>query len=159
LERNQRLYRHLRRGFGYSYVPGQDGILEKRLHVSVDADVLHELVGFIGRGILWYHWGRYLPKDCAFRAFTPSPTGLQYLTGVFSLNTPNRIQASLGGGTVRYKGVMSEADECVSAWAIQLLGGITVSTANHSHIFKNSFVAMVSGSPSIVGNLANEDEI
>lgn len=153
LERNQRLHRHLKRGFGYSYVPGRGGILEKRMHVSVEADVLHEFVGFTGRALLWYHWGRCLPKDCAFRAFTPSPTGMQFLDGLFSFNTPHRIEASLGGGTVRYKGVMSEADECVSAWAIQLLGGITVSTANHSHVFKNSFVAVVSGSPSIINNL------
>lgn len=159
LGRNQKLYRELNSGFGYSYIPGESNSLERRLHVKVDADVLHEFIGFVGRGLMWHHWRRYLPQECAFRAFTPSPTGIQFLTDLFNLNTPHRVQASLGGETVRYKGVMSEADERVSAWAIQLLGGITLSTANHSHVFKNSFVAMISGPPNIISNLAFENAI
>lgn len=107
LDRNQRLHGQLRSGAGYSYVPSESNVLERRLHVSVDADVLHKFVGFIGRGLMWHHWGRYLPQDCTFHVFTPSPTGVQFLTDLFNLKTPHLVQSSLGGETVRYKGVMS----------------------------------------------------
>ena len=51
---------------------------------------------------------------------------------------------------------MSETDEGVSVWAIQLLGGITISSGNNENIFSNSFVAMITGTPESLENLKIE---
>lgn len=83
----------------------------------------------------------------------PSPTGIEYLTDLFGLKSPHRVQINLGGSTIRYKGVMSDIDEGVSVWAVQLLGGITVSTHNHGHVFRNSFVAVITGAPNVLNKL------
>lgn len=153
LKKNHKLHQKLRSGFGYSYIPRESRILERRLTVSLDSDSLHEYIGFVGRGLMWYHWGKCLPLECEFRVFTPSPVALDYITGLFDLATSHRVQINLGGGTVKYKGIMSEVDDGISVWAVQLLGGITVSTSNHRHIFKNSFVAMITGSPNVLNKL------
>ncbi|MGJ0486019.1 MAG: HNH endonuclease [Methylomicrobium sp.] len=159
LERNRKLHRKIKAGFGYSYIPRQSKILEKRLSITLNSNALHDFVGYVARGLMWHHCERLLPLDCTFRAFTPSPRGLDHVTALFALNSPHRVQVNLGENTVRYKGVMSEVDEGVSVWAVQLFGGITLSTRNHSHIFENSFVAVITGKPSILNKLEFENGI
>lgn len=159
LERNLKLHRRIKSGLGYDYIPRQSNVLERRLSVRLDSDALHEYVGYVARGLMWHHWQKLLPKECTYRAFTPSPKGIEYLTELFGLNSPHRVQINLGGRTVRYKGVMSEVDEGVSVWAVQMLGGITVSTHNHSHVFKNSFVAVITGAPHVLNKLELENAI
>lgn len=159
LKRNRKLHKTIRRGFGYSYIPRQGNILERTLNIKFDSNVLHEFVGFVGRGLMWHHWGKHLPLDCTFQVFTPSPTGMRFISELFGLATSHRVDVSLGGDTVRYKGVMSEKDDGVSVWAIQLFGGMTISDKGHSHIFKNSFVAMITGSPSTIDKLKMEEAI
>ena len=131
-------------------------MLEGRLNVKFDSNVLHEFIGFIGLGLMWHHWQKYLPLNCSFKTFTPSPHGIEYISSLFNSSSNLRVDVQLGGDTVRYKGVMSEVDEGVSIWAIQLLGGITISDENHRHIFNNSFVAMITGSSETLGNLEIE---
>lgn len=63
------------------------------------------------------------------------------------------MEVQLGDYTIRYKGVMSETDEGVSIWAIQLLGGITVTDETGDNIFHNSFVVMITGPPEILERL------
>ncbi|MEA1979348.1 MAG: hypothetical protein U9N54_00035 [candidate division Zixibacteria bacterium] len=153
LTKNRKLHRKLKIEFGYKYVPTKEGCVEKQLTISLDHKILHEFIGFVGRGLIWYHWKKYLPTGCAYKAFTPSPIGLEFLSGLFNLSTSYRVNNQLGDGTVRYKGVMSEIDEGLSIWAIQLLGGMTFSDRKAGHVFSNSFVAMITGFPKTLENL------
>jgi len=159
LEKNTKLHNKLRREYGYGYAPGQGKILEKTLSLKFDGEILHKFISFVGLGLLWHHWEKCLPLDCSFYTFTPSPTGMNLVSKLFNFQTPYRVNVKLGGNTVRYKGVMSDKDECMSVWAVQLLGGITISTLNQSHIFKNSFVTMITGSQNIINKLNKENAI
>jgi len=153
LAKNKKLHRKLKNEFGYKYFPKKDGGVEQQLAIGLDHDILHEFIGFVGKGLIWYHWEKYLPTECAYKAFTPSPIGLEFLRGLFNLSTNYRVNNQLGDGTVRYEGVMSEIDEGLSIWAIQLLGGMTVSDEKAGYVFSNSFVAMITGSPKILESI------
>ncbi|MEO9524958.1 MULTISPECIES: hypothetical protein [Pseudomonadota] len=153
LEKNQRLHKELKRGFGYRQVSSEHEGTEERLVVDLDYEVLHDFIGFIGRALMWHHWGKYLPLEFKFTVFTPSSSGIEYISRLFEMSSNYRVDVKLGDDTVRYKGVMSEIDEGLSIWAIQLLGGMTVSDESLGYVFKNSFVAMVTGSSKAIENL------
>jgi hypothetical protein len=144
LNKNRKLREKLKEGFGYKDFLSNNGI-EKKLSVEFDAQQLNDFVGFVGRGLMWHHWGIILPLTCTLKVFTPTPAGIVFLNRLFQLQTKYRVEAHLGDGTVRYKGIMSETDEGVSVWAVQLLGGITVSDDKLKHLFSNSFVAILTG--------------
>ncbi|MET0081138.1 MAG: hypothetical protein ABW119_22010, partial [Candidatus Thiodiazotropha lotti] len=143
LNKNKKLKNHLKEEIGFGHVPQKNNELERRLHVPFDGEKLHKFSEFVGRGLLWHHWQCRVPSQYAVEAFTPSPTGLKYVDSLFTLNTKHRVCVNLGNGTVRYKGAMSESDECLSVWAIQFLGGVTVSEKSYGIVFKNSFAAVL----------------
>ncbi|MCO7227550.1 HNH endonuclease [Pleionea sp. CnH1-48] len=153
LEKNRKLHRKLKDGFGYMLVPSSEGGQEKRLAINLDYEQLHELVGFIGRGLIWHHWNRYLPLDRSFTVFTPSLLGIEFVSDLLQKSSNLRVAVQLGDDTVRYNGVMSEIDEGISVWTILLLGGMTVFDDDLSYEFKNSFVAMITGSEKAVRNI------
>lgn len=153
LNNNQKLFNELRTSMKDKYLKTSPDGYEKRLTFELDYKYLNKLVSFIGRGLLLHHFDKYLPIDCSDRVFTPSPLGMEYVSNMFNLSTMHRVDVVLGNKTIRYKGVMSEKDEGVSIWAIQLLGGITVSDEDSKHVFNNSFVAMFTGSNDFLDGL------
>jgi len=156
LSKNWKLHRKIADEHGYTYFPGSSGILEKRMTVKYDNNKLHEFIRFVGCALMWFHWGKYLPIDCGLKVFTPSPKGLEFVNKLFHLKSTLRIDTQLGDGTVRYKGVMSETDDNLSVWAVQLLGGVTISDSNQENVFRNSFVAMITGNKKFIDNLQIE---
>lgn len=156
LSKNLKLHRKIKNEMGYAFFNNDDNESEKRLTVTLDSKKLHDFIGFVGRGLMWHHWEKCLPLNCSFKAFTPSLTGIEYLNGLFEMSTKYRVSCKLGGDTVSYKGVMSEVDTGVTVWAVQLLGGMTVTDEKQNFIFKNSFVAIVSGSQKSIRNLKFE---
>ncbi|MCP4552048.1 MAG: hypothetical protein GY834_08445 [Bacteroidetes bacterium] len=157
LGKNKKLHRKIKEEFGYTYIPTPGKKLERRLQIKFDGNILHKFIGFVGRGLIWHHWQKLLPLSCSFKVFTPSPTGVKYVTDLFNLSSNLRVDTQFGDNTVRYKGVMSEIDEGVSVWAIQLLGGITISSSNSGNIFNNSFVTMITGTSETLEKLKIEN--
>ena len=156
LSKNLKLHRKLKEEMSYKDFQEKNEVTEKRLTVPLEPEKLHDFIEFVGKGLMWHHWEKYLPLNCSIKAFTPTPTGIEFLTNLFQLTTKYRVSCKLGDDTISYKGVMSEVDTGVSAWAIQLLGGITIADESSGFIFKNSFVAIVSGSPKTINNLKFE---
>lgn len=150
LKKNLKLHRKIKKDHGYTYISTPGNILERRMFLKYDNDILHKFVGYIGCGLTWFHWDKYLPVDCALNIFIPSPKGLEFLNHVFFLKTNYRVDTQLGDGIVRYKGVMSEIDDGFTIWAVQLFGGITISDQDQKHTFTNSFVAMMTGKQEII---------
>ncbi len=159
LDRNRKLHKKLKDGFGYMRVPSEKGGFEERQAVNLDYEILHDLVGFIGRGLMWHHWGKYLPLNFSFTVFTPSPSGMEIVSDLLQMSSNLRVDVQLGDDTVRYKGVMSEIDEGLSIWAIQLLGGMTISDESLRYVFKNSFVAMITGSTKAMRTLSRASNL
>lgn len=153
LDKNKKLHRKISKEYGFTYFLGPSGIFEKRMFVKYDNDKLHEFIKFVGCGLMWFHWGEYLPVDCAIKVFTPSATGLKYLEKIFNLKTEFMINTQLGDGTIRYKGVKSEKDDYITAWAVQMFGGLTISDTNQENIFRNSFVAMITGNQRLIDGI------
>lgn len=154
LKRNNKLSDQLKNSVKNIRIKSDSGVIETRLGVGFDSSMLHELVGYIGRGLMWHHWGAYLPTDSANKVFTPSETGIEFIHALFNLSTNYRVKTtSLGVDTIRYKGVMSESDRGLSVWAIQIFGGLTVMEENSNTIFTSSFVVMVTGRPEMLNSL------
>lgn len=84
---------------------------------------------------------------------------MEFVSGLFNLSSNMKVDVQLGNNTVRYKGAISEIDDGVSIWGIQMLGGITISDEYHEHIFRNSFVAMITGPLETLDKLKIEDTI
>ena len=156
LAKNRKLHRRLAASFQSRYVPRPSGVLEKRITFNLDPECLHAFSGFAVRGLLWHHWRKLLPEGSSWKAFTPSKRGIDFVHAMFSLETSRRVEGSFGEGTVRYKGSVSDSEDGVSVWAIQLFGGVTVATAGLNEIFSNSFVAVITGSPGFLSGLQFE---
>jgi hypothetical protein len=146
LDRNKKLHNQLHKSLTNKNLKLSEGRYEKRLTLDVNFKDFNRLISFIGKGLMWHHFNKLLPLNSSERVFSPSPSGVEYISNFFNLETKHRVNETLGEGTVRYKGIMSETDEGVSIWAIQLLGGITISDTDSEYVFKNSFVAMFTGS-------------
>lgn len=147
LVKNKKLHNEIREGFGDSYIRVSETTIEKRLRVKFDSEQLHEFISYVGLGLNWHYWEQYLPNNYSFVSFTPSPTGMEFITGLFNLSSNLRVNELLGEDTVRCKGIMSEVDSGISVWGVQLLGGMTVVDEEQGKIFKNSLVAMITGKP------------
>ena len=150
LRNNLKLHRKIRNDQGQTYIATNGKILEKRMFIKYDNDKLHKFIGYVGCGLTWFHWSKYLPKDCVFDVFTPAPKGVEFLNQVFYLRTNLRVDTQLGDDTIRYKGGMSEIDDGFTIWAVQLFGGITISSQDRKHIFNNSFVAFLAGKKEMI---------
>lgn len=150
LSRNNKLKSHLRDGMSYGFISREGDKRERRLCIPIDFDRLHLFSEFVCRGLLWHHWKCRVPNEYSVKAFTPSPTGLEFLESLFNMNTAYRVNANLGEGTVRYKGSMSEVDQCLSVWALQFLGGITVIDESQDFVFEHSAVAILVGPKHLV---------
>jgi hypothetical protein len=75
------------------------------------------------------------------------------MSSLMGLSSSLRVDENLGDSTVRYRGVMSEVDDGLSFWAIQIFGGMTVGDESLGYIFKNSFVAMITGSQKSIDDI------
>ena len=143
LNKNKKLKNQLSQEIGYGYVPKGKNELERRMRVPFIGEKLDRFSEYAGRGLLWHHRSCRVPNGYSVAAFTPSPLGLEFVESFFSLNKMHHVKANLGNGTARYKGAISESEEPLSIWAIQLLGGLTVAEPNNGVVFKNSFTAVV----------------
>lgn len=146
LSRNKKLHRELEASYSRNQVPDSKNGTRNALTISLDFKKLDDLCSYIAIGLMWHHWGKLLPLNCSHKAFTPSEYGLEIIDGLFNTTSNFRIDEVLGDNTIRYKGMLSEVDEGMSVWAIQLLGGITIADSNFSNVFENSFVAVITGS-------------
>ncbi len=92
LSKNRKLHEQIKNGFGSKYIRSANNGIEKRLTVEFDARLLNDFVGFVDRGLMWHHWGIRLPLNCSFKIFTPTPSGIDFLSGLFQLKTKYRVE-------------------------------------------------------------------
>lgn len=145
LSKNKKLHNKLQETFTHQLINDSKEGARNTPIISIDPEKIHDFCVYVGLGLLWHHWKVYLPVNCSYRAFTPSEYGLEFISHLFNLPTDLRVHEKLGDDTIQYKGISSEIDGCISVWAIQLLGGITVADNEFGNIFKNSFVAVITG--------------
>lgn len=146
LSKNKKLHRKLQETFTHQLInDSKEGVRNAQV-ISIDPEKIHDFCAYVGLGLLWHHWKVYLPKNFSYRVFTPSSHGMHFIDKLFNLTTELRVHEILGNGTIQYKGSASEADDGISIWAIQLLGGITVADNDFASVIKNSFVAVITGS-------------
>jgi len=147
LSKNKKLHRELKNSYSRKQIPDSKLGTRSAITISLDPKKLDELCAYIAIGLMWYHWGKLLPLNCSHKAFTPSKYGLDVIDGLFNTTSQNQVSKVLGDNTVRYKGMLRDIDKGMSVWAIQLLGGVTIANNNFSHVFENSFVAVITGLP------------
>jgi len=153
LSKNKKLHRELETSYSHNQVPDSKLGSRNALTISLDFKKLEEFCSYIAIGLMWHHWGKILPLSCSHKAFIPSGCALEIIDRLLNMTSSFRINEVIGDNTIRYKGTLSEVDEGVSVWAIQLLGGITIADNNFSNVFENSFVAVITGSPTAIENI------
>ncbi len=146
LSKNRKLHKKLQSTFSHKLINDSNEGMRNAPTISIEPEKVHDFCAYVGLGLLWHHWKIYLPLNYSYRAFTPSQHGLEFIDSLFNLTTNFRVHEKLGDETIQYKGIASEIDDCLSVWAIQLLGGITVADNELGSVFKNSFVAVITGS-------------
>jgi hypothetical protein len=147
LEKNKKLHNQMHQNKGKIFIVNEENTVEKRLTVKFDGEQLHKFIGYVGLGLNWFYWEKYLPLNYSFISFTPSPTGVELIKELHSLSSSLVINEFIGEDTVKCKGIMDEINNGISVWSIQLMGGITIATDDKGMIFKNSFVTMITGKP------------
>ncbi|MGS0681209.1 HNH endonuclease [Shewanella sp. 125m-7] len=153
LSKNKKLQRELETSYSQNQVSDSKLGTRNALTISLDFKKLEELCSYIAIGLMWHHWEKLLPFNFSHKAFIPSEYGLEIVDGLFNMTSDFRINEVIGDNTIKYKGTLAEVDKGMSVWAIQLLGGITIADNNFSNVFENSYVAVITGSPTTLENI------
>ncbi|WP_196157181.1 HNH endonuclease [Reinekea sp. G2M2-21] len=145
LRKNLKLRRELQSKYTYKNILYEDGDVENRMLIEFDYDALEQFIQYIGKALLYYHWDVYLPSDYDIFAFLPAKEGMDFVKQLFGLSSNKKVTYALGNDTVRYIGTMSESEDGLSVWAIQIFNGLTVSDGNVQNVVEQSFMVVITG--------------
>ena len=123
LTKNAKLHRQLAAGTDREWI-NENGILLRGLTLPFDGEKLEGLFRYIVKGLLWHHWQVSLTKDHFVGAGMLSNAGETVFDKLFNLNAKNRVNISLGEGTIRYEGAQATDNPHISLWKFSIYGGL-----------------------------------
>jgi hypothetical protein len=143
LAKNARLHRELAESQAWIQAHIQ-GRAEQRMVIAIETEALERWVRMLVKGLAWYHWRIYLREEHEVLVTALTPAGEAYYEErIFRLNARNRVQVALGHGTVTYEGMQGVDCPEVTAWRIQLLGGIQFGgDPNHPDLVSSLYGAL-----------------
>lgn len=128
LNKNRPLHEKLRSGMKRDWFETESGVLVKSTSIPIDFNRLEMLFDYIVRGLCWKHMRVQLFKEDIVQVMALTKTGEEFFEKrFFSLNAKYHVEKNLGDGTVSYEGVQGIDNPKVTAWRINLYGGIQLS--------------------------------
>lgn len=131
IQRNAKLVREMVEGFeAYSPVATEDA------HAThFRGRKLIEYAAYVGRGLLYYHFGTVLSPEHESKGLAIDASGQKHFDVMFKQlrNVTNTVNNSLAGGALEYRGFVAAEDSQVSAWQVRLYGGVNLGTSSSGY--------------------------
>lgn len=147
LDRNRKLRDELAASRGQAWVK-YSGLLMPTSTFNIDAKRLQELIRYIVRGLVAYHWGTVIPATYVVGVSVWTNEGERRAAVCLPNNGLAVAEASWGEGTFWYRGVQATDDPHLSIWKFRLYGGVTLGGDSHDGLEASSNIwAMTSKEP------------
>jgi hypothetical protein len=133
LEQNRKLHRKLAEGMREEVVATEHGEPATRLVLPFEGPRLEELFAFITRGLMYFHWERYLDAGYTARAMVMREAGQPYWEKLRThANASGLFAWDLGKGVLRYEGFYDTTNPNVTAWQFRMYGGVELAEEGES---------------------------
>lgn len=124
LAKNVRLHRELEEGIDLVLSEELPGLFAPTIAIPFDDLQLHQLFGFITKGLLWHHWSVILTTDHDLRAFSLSNLGEAFISQQLDHRAKKRVNCSVGNGAFSYEGAQGNDYPEFSVWRFSIFGGL-----------------------------------
>lgn len=125
LAKNQRLHRELTSGQSRVWSE-ESGLIMPSLAIPIDGERLEGLVGYVVRGLMFYHWGVALGGDCSVEAYSLTRRGEGTFNQHLAMNAAQRVSGNIGQGVLVYRGIQATDNTNISMWDLSLYGGFKI---------------------------------
>ena len=156
LSRNAPLHRVLRDSRGRAWTRDTSGLVVPLMTLPVDSEPLNQLFEFVAKGLLWHHWRMYLTDADFVEVTMLTKTGEGFFEELFRMRAGDRVAVNLGNGTVHYEGTHGVDCARVSAWRINMFGGVWLADSEAPDGV-SSVVGVITGPREATGGSANLD--
>ncbi|WP_321495047.1 hypothetical protein [uncultured Desulfobacter sp.] len=152
LNKNHKLHQEIRTSQQNIYYRTENGSTIKAMAIDFDSENIYEFSRYAVKGLMWKHWGKYLPLSHSVKAFSPSEKGVLFTEKLFSsIQTDLTVDVRLGIDTIKYSGKMQNYDENdISVWKIYFFGGIQVAFKSEAVIVPDSYISVITGPPELL---------
>jgi len=141
LAKNERLRRELaasREPFELT----ENGVTKSTETIGVDPDVITRFARYMILGLHAYEWG-VVPKEMWVTAFVPSSAGQLFQDAVMNMRGEEKC-GDIGNGLFTYTAKRSQEPPFVSAWTLQIFGGVRLTgDPNDRGFISNSLFGLV----------------
>lgn len=124
LARNLRLHRELAKGRGVAMTEERPGLHMPTMTLPFDSDRLHQLFGFVVKGLLYHHWGVLLLPSHGLRVMSLTKFGDTSFSTFLGMNAKERVRSDLGKGAFSYEGAQGTDYPEFSIWRFSIFGGL-----------------------------------
>jgi len=114
----------LRAGMSPVWMPDPSGLILRTSMITIEADKLEQWCELLVRGLAYYHWQTVIGPDCFFRFMALTGGGEAFLGDLLSKRGADRARSDLGESTFAYEGLQGIDNPVVTAWRLQLYGGL-----------------------------------
>lgn len=132
LAKNKKLWAELGMNDAPVWMPVR-GVLQPMHVLKVDVGKIHSLMGWIAKGLYFYHFGKplsttFYPDVCMFRQDVDAAVWASLLD--YFPAEAKRVEQNLGGGAFVYEGAQSPANENFTIWRMAWHNGIPLHGSN-----------------------------
>ncbi len=124
LRKNHKLHRDLAKGMTWVLTERQFGVPTPTVALPFDVDPLHKLIGYIVRGLLWYHWSVLLQAHHDVQVLSLTTHGAAAFANRLGLKVNQRVTGDFGSGTFLYEGIQSAQYAELSVWRFIIFNGL-----------------------------------
>jgi hypothetical protein len=130
LKGNLRLHREIENGMTRVWNQ-ENGVYSRTLAIPLDGNRIQQLIDFTVRGLMFYHWGIALGRDCALEVLSLTPNDENCFNLIKQSRTQRREYGNIGNGALIYEGLQGMEEPRFSVWEVSMLGGAIMSAGNN----------------------------
>jgi hypothetical protein len=112
----------LAHGRGITLTEEQPGLRVPTMTLPFDSDRLHQLFGFIAKGLLWHHWAVALQAHHDLKVVSLTKLGEASFAAFLGLNAKQRVRCVFGNEAFCYEGAQGTNYPEFSIWKISVYG-------------------------------------
>lgn len=155
LNKNRPLHEKLRFEMKRGWFETASGLVIESTVIPIDFRRLEMLLIYIVRGLCWEHLCVQLMNDDFVKVLALTKVGEKYFDDhFFKAKVKNRIEKTLGNGTIYYEGVQDIDNPKVTAWRIKWYGGIQFAGDNNYPNMRTSIFGAVTANKHDIKDMA-----